>query len=342
MDGTDGIINLLEIYRSGDTDHTSYSRHLSKLKTSYYFLKGSAEPEEVTCFIEMLEKLYAKWGLQPEGTIQSEKKQITGLPSHRYPIFSDLMEVIEEEIEQLKYQEYTEQELVLIQRKLLYLDNIRSQIGQLIRSYGYLFNGHTTIDNLNDVKTVTYNLSTLKDLDPQIFDLQLFNTLSTCWDGAITNGSIMKQKWESGEMELEDVIHTLILIDESHRWVNTKKLYALENLNLFLREGPKYFTGIWLASQSIRDYVPEGSSEQSIEILKTIFELAQYKFIFRQDNNVLGLIDNVFNNSLTYAQRNRISRLQRGECILCISGDRNIEFKVYLSKSDEKLFQGGA
>ena len=242
----------------------------------------------------------------------------------------------------MKYQEYTEQELVLIQRKLLYLDNIRSQIGQLIRSYGYLFNGHTTIDNLNDVKTVTYNLSTLKDLDPQIFDLQLFNTLSTCWDGAITNGSIMKQKWESGEMELEDVIHTLILIDESHRWVNTKKLYALENLNLFLREGPKYFTGIWLASQSIRDYVPEGSSEHSIEILKTIFELAQYKFIFRQDNNVLGLIDNVFNNSLTYAQRSRISRLQRGECILCISGDRNIEFKVYLSKSDEKLFQGGA
>ena len=53
----------------------------------------------------------------------------------------------------------------------------------------------------------------------------------------------MKFRWEQGEIQLEDVVHTLILIDESHRWVNAKKAFALDILGQYLREGPKYFTG---------------------------------------------------------------------------------------------------
>ena len=338
MDGTDGLINLLEIFKSGDNDHTSYTRHISKLKTSYFFLKPDASAEEINTLIEVLEKLYKKWHLQPGDS----ERHITGLPAKSYPIFSDLLQVLAAEIQVLVNGKYTEQEMTLISRKLLNLDNVRGQINLLVSAYGYLFDGHTSIENMNDVKIVTYNLSQLKDMDAQIFDLQLFNTLSICWDGAITNGTLMKKKWENGEIELEDVVHTLILIDESHRWVNAQKFFALENLSQFLREGPKYFIGIWLASQSIRDYTPEGSTEKGINTLKTIFELAQYKFIFHQDSNVIPIIDNVFNNALTYAQRMHIPRLQRGQAILCISGDRNIEFKVYLSKSDERLFEGGA
>lgn len=337
MDGTEGIINLLEIFKAGDNDHTSYTRHLSKMKTSYYFLKPEASAEEINTLIEMLEKLYEKWNLKPG----NEDQSITGLTSAKYPIFSDLLRELETEIQILEMGTYTAQQMTLISRKLINLDNVRGQINLLVSAYGYMFDGHTSIDNMNDVKIVTYNLSQLKDMDSHIFDLQLSNTLSICWDGAIINGSLMKKRWENGEIELEDVVHTLILIDESHRWVNAGKLFALDTLSLFLREGPKYFIGIWLASQSIRDYVPEGSTKDGVNVLKNIFELAQYKFIFHQDSNVIQIIDNVFNNALTYAQRERIPRLQRGQTILCISGDRNIEFKVYLSKEDDKLFEGG-
>ena len=65
MDGTDGIINLLEIFQAGDTDHTSYTRRLSKIKTTYQFLKPTAKSEEINTLIEMLEILYEKWGLKP-------------------------------------------------------------------------------------------------------------------------------------------------------------------------------------------------------------------------------------------------------------------------------------
>lgn len=132
-----------------------------------------------------------------------------------------------------------------------------------------------------------------------------------------------------------------MIIDESHRWINTKKRHALESITIYLREARKYFGGIILASQSIRDYVPEGSGVEEIDELKKIFELTQYKFIFHQESNVLPLLDKVFENTLTISQRNKIPKLEVGETILCISSDKNLEFKVYLTKEDERLFQGG-
>lgn len=339
MDGTDGMVNLLEIFKSDENDEISFSRHWTKLKTSYKFLNESASKEEIDVFYEVVEALYKKFDLYPD---KKSQKQLTGLPANRYPIFSDMLELVEERMQGLIKGSYSEMERRLMENELLHLKNIRGELYKLINAYGYIFNGHTSMNNTNDVQIITFNLSKLKEMDQEIFDLQLFNLLSICWDNAVTNGSIMKKSWENGDITLEDVIHTLVLIDESHRWVNAKKLFALEQLSIYFREGPKFFVGIWLASQSIRDYVPQGSTEKGINTLKTIFELTQYKFIFHQDSNVIHILDDIFNNALTYAQRNRIPQLQRGETILCISGEQNIEFKVYLSKEDERIFEGGA
>ena len=80
------------------------------------------------------------------------------------------------------------------------------------------------------------------------------------------------------------VVHTLILIDESHRWVNTKKQQALELISVYFREARKYFGGIGLASHNARDFVPEGT-ESAVDKMKTLFELSQYKFVFHQDES---------------------------------------------------------
>ena len=211
----------------------------------------------------------------------------------------------------------------------------------LISSYGHIFNGYTSFSNLKDVQIITYDMSKLKEMDDRVFDAQLFNILSTCWDNCVTNGSIMKKLYESGKIKWEDIVHFLILIDESHRWLNVKKLYALNLISIYMREAPKFFGGIMMASQSIRDYVPDENSSSGVDELKKLFELTQYKFIFHQDSSALPLLDKIFENVLTYEQRNRIPRLMKGENILCISGDRNIEFKVYLSKEEERIFTGG-
>ena len=131
-----------------------------------------------------------------------------------------------------------------------------------------------------------------------------------------------------------------MLIDESHRWLNANKLYAVDLIGKYLREAPKFFGGIILASQSIRDYAPEGQTE-AVNELKKLFELTQYKFIFHQDSGALPLMDRLLEGVLTSAQRERIPHLGMGENILCVSGNRNIEFKVYLSEKEKALFTGG-
>lgn len=331
------IINLLEIFRSGENEEMNYARHLAKLRTSYKFLCPEADGKEINDFTEIVEALYKSWGLKPNG-----ENQITGLPAKAYPIFGDLLEYVDQEIEAIVGKKWRAGEKILVERKLINLDRIRSNLRLITSTYGSVFNGHTSVDNMKDVKALSYDLSKLKDMDANIFDLELFNILSLSWDDAVTNGAIMKKLWEEKKIALEDVAHTILYIDESHRSVNAQKPYALDLLSIYLREGPKYFSSIWLASQSIRDYVPEGSTTENIEKLKLLFELTQYKFIFKQDRNVIPLIDQIFGNALTPRQRERIPLYSRGQTTLLISGDQTIDFKVYLSKEDEALFKGGA
>ena len=185
-------------------------------------------------------------------------------------------------------------------------------------------------------------MSSVKEMKAEVFDAQIFNLVSFCWDNCVTNGKVMKRRYETEETDWEDVDRFLIIIDESHRWINTEKPYALDQILIYLREARKFFGGILLASQSIRDFVPEGSSSEGINKIKTVFELTQYKFLFHQDANVLPLIDTIFAGVLTESQKGRIPKLEIGENILCIASDKNLEFKVHLTKEEERLFAGGA
>lgn len=340
LDGTNGILNPLEILKAEEDEGISFTRHISKVSTIYKFLtEGSADTQEIIVFEELLRELYQKFGMElKNGRVTS---QITGLPAKSYPIFSDLLTYIDEKIETYQNEEYREVELALIRKNLEELDKIRKVISNIVNTFGGMFNGHTSIDNILDEQIVTFDISTIKEMKPAVFDAQIFNMISLCWDNCVTNGKLMQDQLNRGTIDLQDITRFLMIIDESHRWINTKKRHALESITIYLREARKYFGGIILASQSIRDYVPEGSGAEEIDELKKIFELTQYKFIFHQESNVLPLLDKVFENTLTFSQRNKIPKLEVGETILCISSDKNLEFKVYLTKDDERLFQGG-
>ena len=110
---------------------------------------------------------------------------------------------------------------------------------------------------------------------------------------------------------------------------------------MYAREGRKYFAGIYLASQSIRDYVPEGSGDVAFNKIKTLFEIAQYKFIMNQDTNAVEMLKKIFSGQLTDTEVANIPRLQRGQVILVISGDKNIMFNVEVTREELALFKGG-
>ena len=347
LDGTNGILNPLEVLKAEEGEEISFTRHISKVSTIYKFLtEGSADTEEIIEFEELLRELYKTFGMELVGG--KVKSQVTGLPANRYPTFSDLLAYIEGKMEEIqrKSKAYEAVELDLVKHRMAIMDKIRRVLSNITNTYGSLFDGHTSIDNILDEQIVTFDLSTVKEMKPSVFDAQIFNMISLCWDNCVTNGKLMmerlrKAKGEEGALDPEQVTKFLMIIDESHRWINTKKRHALESISIYLREARKFFGGIMLASQSIRDYVPEGSGAEEIDDLKKIFELTQYKFIFHQEADTLPLLDKVFESTLTQSQRNKIPKLEIGENILCIASDRNLEFKVHLTKEEDRIFEGG-
>ena len=340
LDGSNGILNPLEILRAGDDESISFTRHISKVSTFYkFFAGGNVESEEIVEFEEMLRELYKKYGFDNDVGIKDKK--FTGLPAKSYPIFSDFLEYATESIRDIQSKKYNKLEEKVVVKTLMVRDRIVKMIRNIVKTYGQLFDGHTTIDNIADEQIVTFDLSMLKELKAEAFDASIINMISLCWDNCVTNGKLMLKRLNEGTIKMWDVVKTLILIDESHRWLNAKKVQALELISIYLREARKYFGGIGLASQRVADYAPEGSGTEGIEKLKNIFELTQYKFMFRQNASAQKLLYSIFDGELTSTLISKIPKLEQGQCILAIAGDSNIEFKVHLTKEEDRIFQGG-
>ena len=328
LDGSEGILNPLEILKAGDDENISFTRHISKVSTFYKFLVGgSVDAEEIAEFEDVLKQLYSSFGLWSD---DRRNIQCTGLPAASYPTFTDYLNFLTESMEEMQNEKYSHLEEQVVAKTLLLRDKIRKVIKNIVDTYGTLFDGHTSIDNILDEQIVTFDISTLKELKDEVFDAMIINIISLCWDNCVTNGKLMLNMLREGKIKLWDVTRFLILIDESHRWLNAKKTHALDLVSVYLREARKYFGGIGLASQRAADYVPEGSDSDAVNKLKNIFELTQYKFVFRQSSNAKKLLYQIFDGELTGTQIEKIPKLEIGQCILLISGDKNIEFIGYI------------
>lgn len=336
-DGSEGMLNPFEILRAGEDDYTSFAKHISKLSTLYKCLQPSMADSVLIDLENLLKGFYTEKGLIPD-----KGKDITGLAAGRYPIFSDFAEYLKAKIDELtSLNPKSSIEAKLFEERLLNVDEIYKLTKNIIGNYGKMLDGVTTVNNIVDEKVVTFDISTIKDLG-NVFVAIIFNMVSLCWDNCIANGSIMKRLWEEGKIEDENIVKFMIFIDESHRWVNTRMPEILQMIITYLREARKYFAGIFMASQTIRDYIPEGLNSPYLDLMKTVFELTQYKFMLRQDSSTLPLIQTIFDDVLTYSQIQKIPKLGVGQTILSISGDKNIDFDVWLSKEYEApLHKGG-
>lgn len=344
FDGSEGMLNWLEIKQVTDNEFVNYARHIAKVQSIYRSAKVECDTHEMNRFHEILDVLYEKFNLKPH-----VGKKITKLPVDSYPTLTDLINTTLDEMEKMKVTEYAETEKALIAEKMIDFDHILDQLKKLKETYGRIFDGVTSIENVMDEQIITYDLSNVKELEDSIFTAILINLLSLSWDNCVTNGIIMKEKWESGQIDWEDVVRFLIIIDESHRWVNTSKPQVLEMIDIFMREAPKFFGSLLFASHSIRDFFPtlDGSGTGSVDArvmnqLKNIFELTQYKVLFHQESSAIPMLDVAFGSMLTVSQKNRIPLLGQGECILCIANEHNIEYKVFLTEKERVLFAGGA
>ncbi|SDJ00204.1 VirB4 family type IV secretion system protein [Alteribacillus bidgolensis] len=345
LDGSNGSINPLHVYKAATDDdgvanqEASFTQHLSKLSVFYRFLNPDVSNEEIKEYENLLRKLYIHHGLWEE---ESDDNQITDLKAERYPVFSDFLKLLQSELYENVEKQKVDETISVHKRERL--ENIELNIANVVQNYAHLFNTHSSIDDFYAEDFVSFPLRNLSELKPEIFQAQLFNVMNMLWDGMLSNGQPQFRAFNKHRLKFEDAIRYLILIDEAHHIINTRKgsEHGVQYLQRFMREARKYFGGIFFASHVIEDFVPDNAEQSAAEEVKKLFSLTQYKFIGEQDSESLGKLKEVFTGQLNSSELSQIPFLQKGQVILSISGLKNIKMSVDVSQEELDLFGGGA
>lgn len=348
LDGTEGRINDWEVLKTAEDEATCYKQHIGKLSTIYRYLKPSATDDEVFEYENLISQIYIQKNLIDDMGMPVHGK-ITQLEHSDYPTYSDFYEYIDELIQNTSFEGLSDARKLEVESSIAEYVKIKRVIKNLIDNYGAIFDGITTIEDPLNTQIVFYDIRGLAKMKDNIFDAVMFKALSLNYDNVIRIGSVMKRKWEQWEsgdhengLHMWDVIHSVVIVDEFHRIINAHKLMAIEQILMYEREARKFFGGIWFASQSINDSVPDNTDDYGVEQIKKIFELCQYKFILQQDSSTLPKYKKIFHGEIPNSQLEQIPTFETGQCIINIKGDSNVMMKVFVTDEEKQLFKGGA
>lgn len=339
LDGTDGMINPLQILATIVNDVTyevnheqSYTVHLAKVSTMYRFLNPTCSNEEQREFDKMLDEFYVHCNI--------EKHKACDYGVKEYPTMSEFLDYIKNTLYSDVTSETPNEKISMARRERL--DSILLNIESIVRDYGKLFDGYSTVEDITNENIVSFDLRNLTQFDIRIFNAQIFNIISSIWNNALVQGRKQKDLFDRKIQSFADSKKFLFIIDEAHRIINSNNPTAVDYLISFQREARKYFGGLIFATQSIRDVAPPDLNSEMFEKIKTMFDLSQYKFIMQQDSNAIETLERTFSGQLSNSELTSIPRLDQGECILSINGLGNITFNVEVSSEELDLFKGGA
>lgn len=352
--GSAGKINALQILRTGEDDRISYNAHMSKVATIYKYLKPDASTEEVLVLKKLLRFLYISKGIV--NSRSQLKKPLENFKTTDFPTWSDLLELCKQSMvdeminssnidipaDSLSEDEKEVDLLNLSGLTKKYVQNIELMINDIVSQYGEIFDGHTSIEDFSKEQIVVFDCSDIVNLEATIFDALIFQAITLCSDNCYQMGKIMKDKFDHKEIAWNDIIRTTIFIDEAHRFINTSKPDGVMYITTMERELRKWFSGIYLATQSIRDFVPDGSTSDAVDKLKTLFELSTYKWIMNQDSNAKKKLLEIFDGVFTDAEIKQVPNLTKGEVLLSAGGETTLQFMIDVSEQELSLFAGGA
>ncbi|MDO4432022.1 MAG: DUF87 domain-containing protein [Aerococcaceae bacterium] len=335
LDGSEGKINIFQIFPTAIHSHTlqvdeqtCLAQQKGKLASWYSILKPKVDDSELDIFESMVTLLYEQFNFIWQGS----QSNFTNRSNDAYPTLSDFVELLSKEFHNASY----------TAAKRQYIEKILWTMEKLKNSYGQLFDGYTTVENVLTEQILFFNIDGLLALESQvIIDAQLFNALNLFWASLINHGKEQSRRYRKREIRFDELLRSMLYIDECHNIINKDNKRASKFVNTMQREGRKLFVGVLLATQSITSIAPEVLEQDVAEILRDIYAFSQYKFFFQIDSSKIEHLRRLTQFDITDNQLSRIATYPQGRCLFSITGAQSFELDVSASNRELELFEGG-
>jgi len=342
LDGSDGCINMLQIFATASISETdlrvsqinSYKIHLDKLKMQMKILNSDLSETTLKVVKKAFNDFYISKGIYDSK--KGENQNITDLKNEEYPVISEFFDY---------YKKIFKPNIInnnkVTSKMKEGLEQIETTIDELIVSYGEIFDGITSIENMEDEQVMMFDIEGLTNFDDSIKNCVLYTSLQLIWSHAIRSGRKYKNLVESGELDEKYAKRFMFFIDECHNLINANDEDVVEFIVKFQKEMRKFFAGVTFATQSPQELIPENINSKVQSKLKQVFSLTQCKFLLNMEMSDVNCIKSALGSALKESEYQRIPYLKRGQTLLNIGGNKSLVFYVEPTQQQLARFKGG-
>lgn len=282
------------------------AKHLGSLETFIKCAFEEIKESEVVVMLDMIEKLYKRFGITKNTKISSLEK----LENTDYPIFNDLIEFLPDYRNMIT----NEEQLKIVDKLEILLDRFK------VGTDAMLFNGYTSV-NLN-ADLIAFNV---KDLlysqNKRIITTQLVNLLT------YLNNIIVSNKIKNDNKHSKNEINNIaVIVDEFHLYLKNTEREVILTFEQIARRIRKYHGAFIPATQSIHDFIGD---DDSVRSATAIFNNCQYQLVgMLKEDDLSTYLKLFYQNPLTDTQREFLMQAKMGEFLLTINSKKRLRLKV--------------
>lgn len=338
----DQMINPFEVFAtvvnddSSVDEYNSFANHREKLKNFFHFLAPEATGDDLTMLDSWLVDFYIDNNLWVRNAQQETSLKITGYPHDVYPTLQDFVIYVNQRKRQAERDRY----VVPTPSMTTSMNRITSTFKNLLETKGDMFDGITRFQDISNEQVVTFNIRALWEQGQAIFNAEIYLILSLLSAEISKNGREVARKLKEGKVD--EVRWYYLNIDEVENLITPKFTYGVEFLAAMMEQMRKNNCAITMAAPTIKDLIMTGSSQDPyILAVQKIFSLFQVRFFFQISDDDLPRLQVALGGSTTRDELQGLTKLEKTECLMNINGDRNVQFKVEITRNERIRYGGG-
>lgn len=302
-----GIFNPFHIYPSLQAEEgmkdDSFSGHLQFLEQFYRVILQGISTDAFERLNSITVELYNRRGINSSTALET-------LSKYDFPIFDDLLELIDEKIA-LEKDEYHLQTLQTIR---VYIEKFATG-----GRNSNLWNGPTSIETNENFVCFSFR-SLISNRNDVVANAQMLLVFKYLDNEIIKNREFNLKYFRDEELE-EDHRRIVIAVDEAHVFINKKYPIALDFMAQMAKRIRKYNGMLIIITQNIKDFV---GTEEIAAQSTAVINACQYSFILSLAPNDITDLINLYRNAggINEEEQDSIVTAKRGQAFL-ITGPMN-------------------